>query len=362
MVTDFDERWRALTANLDRTVFWQERGTPASLFRRLADAAEEFDLTEWDIYGERGAVARLEAEVAELLGTEAAVLFPSGTMAQQCTLRVWCDRAGTRRIAMPDLSHLLTHEADGPRRLHGFEIERLTTGRTTPTREALDAVPGRLGAVLVELPLRDAGCLLPTWEELTALSEAARERGVPLHADGARLWEVAPALERSLPEIVSQLDSVYVSLYKGLAAPSGALVACADDVADELRVWRKRHGGSLYRLTTQAVGGLLGLRDELPRMGEYLAWARSLATELEHRGFRVDGPHIATFEVYAEGNRAEANERVLAVAAREGIVVSPLWRDADTPSWLVNELACHGPATAYEPARVADWFAEVFTG
>lgn len=363
MSETFDERWRELTARLDRTVFWQDRGTPATLFRRLAEAADELELTTWDSYGERGAVARLEGEVAELLGHEDAVLFPSGIMAQQAALRTWCDRRGTRRVALPDLSHLLHHEADGPRRLHGFEVEHLTVGRCVATADALAAVPGALGAALVELPLRDAGCLLPAWEELVALSAAARQRGVPLHADGARIWEVAAALAHSEAEIAGLFDSVYVSLYKGLAAPSGALVATAADVAEELRVWRKRMGGTLYRLTTPAVAGLLGLRVERPRMGEYLAWARALAAALVTHAFRVEGPHLSTFEAYAAlpdgGTVAEVNERLLALCEREGVVVSSPWREADVPGWVVNELACYGPATAYDPEVVAGWFAEV---
>ena len=100
----------------------------------------------------------------------------------------------------------------------GLELEWLTTGRETPTAAALARIGGRLGAAMVELPLRDAGCLLPTWDELVELSAAARERGVPLHADGARIWESVPHWDRSLAEAADLVDSMYVSLYKGLGA------------------------------------------------------------------------------------------------------------------------------------------------
>ena len=82
---------------------------------------------EWDRYGASGPVAALERRVADLLGQPEAAFFPSGVMAQQAALRTWCDRMGSRRVAMPDLSHLLVHEEDGPRRLHGFAVEHLTT-------------------------------------------------------------------------------------------------------------------------------------------------------------------------------------------------------------------------------------------
>jgi len=95
-------------------------------------------------------------------------------------------------VALPGLSHLVLHEADGPRLLH--DLVPLTTGPTVPHVVNLTAIPGRLGAGLPELPLRDAGFLLPSWEELVAFAEPCRSRGVPLHLDGARIWESAPHL------------------------------------------------------------------------------------------------------------------------------------------------------------------------
>src|SRR4051812_42366432 len=185
---------------------------------------------KWDRYGDAGAVEQLEKEVAELLGKPATAMFPSGIMAQQSTLRVWTDRQTSKRVALPDLSHLLKHELDGPRLLHGFQFENLTSGASAPKAADLETIPGRLGAVLVELPLRDGGYLLPTWDELVELSSACRERGVPLHFDGARIWEAQPYLGHSLAEIADLADTVYVSLYKGLAGLSGALVAGPQDV------------------------------------------------------------------------------------------------------------------------------------
>ena len=88
-------------------------------------------------------------------------MFPSGMMAQQSVLRVWSDRQGSRRIAIPGLSHLLHHEQDGPRLLNDFQWVLSTSGATpggvVPTVEHLAAIPGALGAALLELPLRDGG-------------------------------------------------------------------------------------------------------------------------------------------------------------------------------------------------------------
>jgi threonine aldolase len=364
-MSELDERFRA--AYRGCTTFPLGRGSegPATTFRRLAEAADQLGLDdEADSYGESGPVARLEREVAQLLGKPDAVLFVSGVMAQQAALRAWCDRTGTRRVALPDLSHLLIHEEDGPRRVHGFEMELLTRGREVPTAAHLDRIPGRLGAVLVELPLREAGCLLPTWDELVALSEAAHRRGVPLHADGARIWESQPFYDRPLPEIAGLVDSIYVSLYKGLAAPSGALVAGPEDLTAELRVWRRRLGGTLYRMTTQAVGGLVGLRDALPLMGEYVASARRLALALEARGLRCipSPPHTNTFLVHVEGDAETLTRRLVVRMEADRVAVGSPWRPADVPGWAVTEVAVASVVSDELADEVAQRVREVVGG
>ena len=361
-----DETWarfRTAARDCTDTVFWHPVRTPAEVLRSLADAAEELDVT-WDQYAARGPVARLEDELTELFGTGGAAFFPSGTMAQQAALRVWCDGAGTRRVAMPDIAHPLVHEQDGPRRLHGFEVEHLTTGHEVATAASLAAIPGRLGAVLVELPLRDAGCLLPTWEELTELSAAARQRGVRLHVDGARIWESQPFYDRPFTEVAALADSMYVSFYKGLGGLAGAALVGPTDFLEEARVWRSRMGGTLYRSTPEAVAALVGLRDLLPRMPECLAWARALATELAAVGVTAtpQEPHTPTFRVFAAGDADEVNDRVIARMERTRVQVGGLWTPADEPRRVTSELMVTVPALAHDPATVASYLAEVVSG
>ena len=153
---------------------------------------------------------------------------------------------------------------------------------------------------------------------------------------------------------------MYVSLYKGLAAPAGALVACPEDLAGELRAWRARMGGTVFSLTASAIGGLKGLHEQLPRMAEYRSWALGLAASLNERGFRTfpEQPHIGTFLVYAPGESETINERVLALAEERGTLSSGMWRDADVPGWSVTELACYESAVVHDPVEVAEWMAE----
>jgi threonine aldolase len=361
-VSDFVSRIRDLAATVDDTVFGHPIEKPGATLRRLADIADELEV-RWDSYGARGPVAVLEDQVADLFGRPAA-FFPSGVMAQQSALRVWCDRTGTRRVAMPDLSHLLVHEMDGPRRLHGFEVEHLTRGPEAATAESLRAVVGTLGAVLVELPLRDAGCRLPTWEELVELSESARDRGVALHVDGARIWESQPRWGKPFPEIAALTDSMYVSFYKGLRGLAGAALVGPDDFLAEARVWRTRMGGTLYRSTPEALAALAGLRDLLPRMEECYAWAQVLAAELAELGITPNPsePHTPTFLLHAAGDEDEVNQRLLAVIERERLQVCGPWWAAREPGRVTTEVVVSTPALAHDPAHVATLLAEVVTG
>jgi len=124
-------RWRA-----DRALTGRIAG-PVQDLRELTDYLDNLGAGagDWDRYGEGGPVVELENRVASLVGKPAAVMFPSGVMAQQAMLRVWCDRRGCSRVALPDLSHLLHHELDGPRLLHGLRFEVLGEGRELPTAD-----------------------------------------------------------------------------------------------------------------------------------------------------------------------------------------------------------------------------------
>ena len=341
------ERARAAEPAVTRSLVGRPPVTPEAELRDLADVTAALaDPHQWDRYGEHGPVAALERRLAEVLGKPAAALFPSGVMAQQSMLRVWCDASGSRRVALPALSHLLRHEGDGPRLLHDFDFALLTEGPTVPLAEHLTAVTGPLGAVLLELPLRDAGYLLPSWDELVALAQACRTREVPLHLDGARIWESAPHLGRSPAEVAAVADSVYVSLYKGLGGLAGAAVAGPEDEVAQARLWRTRMGGTLFSLLPYAVAGLRGLDRDLPRMAEYHEHALLLAQRLEAAGIRVSPspPHTNAFRIHVEREAGDLDERRVRAMEQERVRLSPPWAAAETPGWSWTEFVV-GPAT-----------------
>jgi threonine aldolase len=350
---DLAPRIRAASRSCPEAVSGRVFRSPAQAFADLARSCAELGIEEWDVYGESGPVERLESELVELFGVEAAAFFPSGIMAQQVALRIHTDRAGTRRVALPDLSHLLMHEEDGPRLLHGLEISLLTRGFEAPAARHLAAIPGRLGAVLAELPLREAGCLLPTWDDLAELSQACRARGVVLHFDAARIWESQPWFGRPLPEIAALADSLYVSFYKGLGGMAGAALLGPAGFIAEARLWRRRQGGTLYHLTAEAVSALAGLHHQLPVVADTVAWARVFAAGLPPLMTVQPGvPHTNQFLAYAAGDADAVNERLLALI-EERHIGFPAWGAAQEPGRISTEFTVSRAALNLDPAEMA---------
>ncbi|MFB7499708.1 threonine aldolase family protein [Streptomyces sp. NPDC056161] len=284
------------------------RATIRERLEELREAGPEvYDLDEQvDAYGDR-IVAALEDRVAALLGTEAAAFFPTGTMAQQVALRCWAARTGNTTVALHPLSHPEVHERHALSQVSGLRPVHVTTAARLPTAEEIRALGEPFGTLMLELPLRDAGFVLPTWEELTETVAAARERDAVVHFDGARLWESTVRLDRSLDEIASLADSVYVSFYKSLGGLSGAALAGSRSLVEDAKVWRHRYGGTLFQQFPAALSALVGLERELPRLPEYVRHARVVAGALRE-GFAAAGlswasvhpeePHTHQFQVW----------------------------------------------------------------
>jgi threonine aldolase len=163
---------------------------------------------------------------------------------------------------------------------------------------------------------------------------------VPLHLDGARLWESTAYLGHTVAEIAELAGTVYVSFYKGLGGLAGAALAGPEDLIAAARRWQRRLGGNLPTLAPYAVSARAGLRTMLPRMPEFHQRAVELAAALVDAGFRVvpDPPHANAFKVYAERDAVEVSTAVVEHAERTGDVLSPSWEPADVPGWSWAEL------------------------
>ncbi|MEO8753955.1 MAG: beta-eliminating lyase-related protein, partial [Casimicrobiaceae bacterium] len=296
-----------------------------------------------DRYGDDKQVAAFEAKVAALLGLEAAVFMPSGTMAQQIALRIAADHAGTTLVAMHPTAHLELHELGAYTRLH--RLEGILLGpRQRPTMAAdLAAYPERLAALLVELPAREIGGQLPSWDELNALSALARARGIHLHMDGARLWEAREAYApRTFADICALFDSVYVSFYKGIGALGGAMLAGTAAFVGEARAWRKRHGGSLWHLYPYVASAAMRLDAQLVKMPAYRARALSLADRLSRiPGMRIlpSPPQVNLFHLYLSAPPAALAAARDQVAAEDGTWLAYGFAEAPVPGWSFLEMS-----------------------
>ena len=353
-VTDEDRgarlRERRLAAHRTARRVFARFGFHRTLRERLAVLAEAegvHDLDELsDVYGD-GVVGALETKVAGLLGTEAAVFFPTGTMAQQVALRCWAGRTGNPTVALHALSHPEVHERNAFSEVGGLRPVRLTGEPRLPTAAEVRDFEEPFGALMLELPLRDAGFVLPTWEELTEVIEAARQRDAVVHFDGARLWESTVHFGRSLEEIAGLADSVYVSFYKSLEGFGGAALAGPKELVEEARAWRHRYGGMVFQQFPTALSALIGLERQLPRLPEYVAHARVVAAALRE-GFAAAGvpwarvhpevPHTHDFQVWLPYEPDVLAEAAVRTAEETGVVLFGGAWDRGGPGLALTEV------------------------
>jgi threonine aldolase len=251
------------------------------------------DDAEVDYYGVGGAVTALEARVASLLGKEAALFVPTGTMAQQAMLRVHSERRGSANVAFHPTCHLDGWaEERGYQGLHGLFGIPVGPRESPLSLAELERVHQPLAVLLLELPQRALGGTLPTWDELVAQVAWAKDRDAAVHLDGARLWEAAPFYARtrrkSMRDVAKLFDTIYVSFYKGLGGLGGCCVAGDRDVIDELSVWRTRHGGRIFMMWPYAASALTVLDERLPRMAAYARHAQAIARAVS----RVPGVEV----------------------------------------------------------------------
>ncbi|MFE9860167.1 threonine aldolase family protein [Streptomyces sp. NPDC005780] len=335
------QRLRGIAARRQARRLLSRSPTDRSLGEQLASltagAATVTDLDRpADIYG-NGVVAELERRIAGLLGTEDAAFFPTGTMAQQVALRCWAGRTGNPTVALHPLAHPEVHERGALSAVSGLRTVHPTNEPRLPTADEIRDFAEPFGTLMLELPLRDAGFVLPTWEELEAVVAAARERDAVVHFDGARLWECADRFGRELPEIVALADSVYVSFYKTLGGISGAALAGSASLIEEARTWRHRYGGQLFQQYPAALAALIGLDRELPKLPSYVAQAKVVAaaladgfTEAGAGWFRVhpEPPHTHQFQVWLPYPADVLEEASLRQAEETGVALFRLWHPA----------------------------------
>jgi threonine aldolase len=209
--------------------------------------------------------------------------------------------------------------------------------------------------------------VLPSWEELTEVVEAARERDAVVHFDGARLWESTVHFGRPLDEIAGLADSAYVSFYKSLGGYGGAALAGPKTLIEEAKAWRHRYGGQIFQQFPTVLSALAGLERELPRLPEYVAHARVVAAALRE-GFAAAGvpwmrvhpevPHTNEFQVWLPYDVDVLSE----AAIRQGeetktLLFADAW-DEKGPGLALTEVNVRAAALAWTAEDVKTAVAE----
>ncbi|MBV9271890.1 MAG: aminotransferase class I/II-fold pyridoxal phosphate-dependent enzyme [Candidatus Eremiobacteraeota bacterium] len=324
---------------------------------QIAGAAAENERA--DVYGGGELLESFEAELAELLGKEAAVFMPSGIMAQQIALRIHCDRRTVRNVAVHPQSHLVVDENDAMARLHHLNVIPVGDRNALYTLDDLRRVRERLGALVVELPERNIGGALRPWEEVLAITEWARENDIAVHLDGARVWESQPFYGKAVSEVAAPFDTVYVSFYKILNAVAGAAFAGPRDVINEARVWQWRHGGRLVHQYPMVVSARDGLRRYASRVPLYCERARGVAAVLsafEQIVVTPNPPPTNMMHVYMRGDRERLSDAALRVSKETKVWMPPIRRSAEIPGWQMMEVACAEGSLQIDDIEVRDLF------
>lgn len=277
-----------------------------------------------DHYGTGEVIMRFEQKMAQELGMEDAIFFPSGTMAQQIALRIWADETGNRNVAYHPLCHLEIHEQDGLKELHHLEAILLGDDDRLMTLDEVKALPD-VACLLIELPQRELGGYLPPFKELETISQYCRERGIRLHLDGARLLETLPYYEKTAEEVCALFDSVYVSFYKGIGGIAGAILAGPKPFCADARVWKRRYGGDLIGLYPYIIPADYYYELRKDRMGTYVEQAKELARRFN----AIDGvwttpevPVTNMFHLHLEGDDEAVAARIQSVQETTGVGVT----------------------------------------
>lgn len=351
---------REATAQCDRFLGGHGPIRPREALGLLVASTEPDERS--DNYGQGPLIADFEREIADLLGKEAAVFAPSGTMVQQIALRIWCDRSGRRTVAFHPKCHLETHEEKGYQALHGLRSTLVGESHRLITMKDLQATAEQVGAVLFELPQRDIGGQLPTWDDLVAQIQLTRERGAAAHMDGARLWEAAPHYRRPHHEVAGLFDSVYVSFYKGLGALAGAALAGTEDFIAEARVWIRRHGGNVIHQFPFVISAREAMRRRLHRFPLYYDRAQSLAEALRSLpgiSINPDPPQSSMMHVYLQGDRETLTVAAANLARESRVALFRSLQEVETPGYVFFELTIGDAGESITDGEVEHLFGDL---
>ena len=269
---------------------------PTDAMRKAMAEAEVGD----DVYGEDPTLNKLQRRAAEIFGKEAALFVPSGTMGNTIAIKMHTHHG--QEVICDARAHVFDWELSMMSWFSGCQPRTIATDdgilRWEEVRKSVKAgSPHRsaTGLICIENTHNMAGGVVYPVEVIEELSHEAHARRIPVHMDGARVFNAACYLKRPVHEIAASVDSVMFCLSKGLGAPVGSMVIGTEETIDQGRLYRKRLGGGMRQVGVLAAAGLIALEEMTKRLDEDHANARSIADVLAGMpGIKIDPARVQT--------------------------------------------------------------------
>ncbi|MEE2884534.1 MAG: GntG family PLP-dependent aldolase [Chloroflexota bacterium] len=296
-----------------------------------------------DVAGEDPSANRLEDMAANILGKEAALVVSSGTMGNLVASLSHCERGD--EMIVGQLSHINRGEGGGPSVIGGISIKALeenASGLLDPDQVKSSIHPDnfhypKTAMIAIENTHNATGGIPLTREDTKVLADVAHQYDLPIHVDGARLFDAAVALETPAVELVKDVDTVTFCLSKSLGAPVGSVLCGSNEFVNKARRWRKVLGGGMRQVGVFAAAGIYALENNINRLAEDHSNARRLAKGLSGiSGISIDLDKVRTNLVFFEitkGSPSEISRRLSEKGVRGG---SPETRWRFVPHYGIN--------------------------
>ncbi len=302
---------------------------PTAEMRRAMAEAEVGD----DVYGEDPTVNSLQERAAEIFGKEAALFVPTGSMGNQIAVKLHTKPGD--EIIIEERGHILNWEMGAPAVVAGVIIRAVRAANDNGMltwEEISGAIHVNLpyyacptGLICLENTHNFGGGSVMSAEQTSEICERAHKLNLPVHLDGARIFNAATALNESVAELSKNCDSVQFCLSKALGAPVGSMLVGKQDFIDEARIWRKRLGGGMRQVGVLAAAGLIALTESPKRLHVDHENARMLAESVANlKGVLIDAERVQTnIVIFDVSETGKTSAEICAKLKEHEILASP---------------------------------------
>lgn len=293
-----------------------------------------------DVYAEDPTVNELQDLAADIMGFEAGLFVPSGSMGNQVS--IWTHTNSGEEVIVEEESHVFNYEMGTMASFSGVTPRPICSsdGALTPDQIKKELNPDKYylpetGLITLENTHNNKGGRVYPRKKLEETTAFAEEVGIPIHLDGARVFNAAVASGMEPANLVQGFDSVMFCLSKGLGAPVGSMIVGSQEFIDEALVGRKRFGGGMRQVGILAAAGIYALKNHVERLEEDHENAKKLGKELKDLGFALKPDPVETNILFVNTEQIGVNAHELAdYLAERGIVIGP--RDADNIRFVTH--------------------------